>query len=73
MQNKLVDLLKITKGKKTYIVLIAAFVIGVLEGLEVYAMPMKGWLFLSLIGAGTIKAYANRVEALIKEYLKKQK
>ena len=65
------ELVKKVEGRKTLIVIAVAFAIGILEGLEVVDVPNKVWLFLSLAGVGFIKTYANRIEAILKELLKK--
>jgi len=66
-------LLVILKGKKTYITIALMMIIGVMEGLDIYEIPMQVWLFLSLIGLGFIKAGSNRIEQIIEEMRKKDK
>ncbi len=62
------DIIEALKGKKTYIIVIAVIVLGVLQGLGIFTAPEAIWPILVAIGGGTMAAKVNRIaEAFKKE------
>ncbi|MHC4676284.1 MAG: hypothetical protein ACYTBZ_27650 [Planctomycetota bacterium] len=55
------QILKLAKGKKTYIIAIAAAVLGTLQGLEVFVMPTWAWPIIAAAGFGALRAGVNKV------------
>ena len=49
-------------GYKTYIITIAAAVLGILEVAEVWAMPTAGWIVLSALGLGSIRSAMKKMK-----------
>jgi len=49
------ELVKIFKGKKTYIVVILALVLAALEGLGIFTVPEWAWPALGAAGLGSVR------------------
>jgi hypothetical protein len=60
------DLIEALKGKKTYIVVTGAIILGVLQGLGIFTLPPEGWTIIVALGGGAMAAKANRIAEAIK-------
>ena len=60
-------LLEFLKGKKTYITAIAIAILGVLQGLGVFAVPEWIWLLLNGLGLATMRDAVNKVATSVKQ------
>lgn len=59
------------KGKRTYTLVAAAIILGVLEGFDIFEIPTPWWIVITAAGFGFMRAPINRIEKLIEELRKK--
>jgi len=67
------ELTKLTKRKKTFIVLAVIVLLGVVEGLNIWEVPERVWIGLGLFGWGFFKAGVNRVEVKVENIVSEVK
>lgn len=60
------QILKLTKDKKTYLIVIAVVVLGALQGLEIFVMPEWAWPIIGAAGLGTLRAGIKKVADEVK-------
>lgn len=60
------ELIKLLKGKKTYIVAIATVTLGLLQGLDVFVMPDYIWPVLAGAFGISLRAGVNKVADEVK-------
>ena len=72
MSEKLVNLLKNTKGYKTYATVLVIIVFGILAGFDIYELPTAWWIVLTAAGFGFMRSGIKSVEKFIEEVRKKQ-
>lgn len=61
------DLIKLIKGKKTYIVAVAVVTLGLLQGLDIFIMPDWSWPVIAACGLATLRSGVNKVADTIKK------
>jgi len=61
------------KGKKTYLVVIAAVILGILEGYDILEVSTPMWVVIGALGAGSIRSAVNTIEKAIEDLRKKGK
>ena len=54
-------------GKKTYFVVAAMVLLGVLQGFEIYEISTAGWVVLGAFGLGFLRSGVNKISKTIKE------
>ena len=61
------EIVKKLQGKKTLITLGIMFVLGIIQGFDLWQVPDKYWLILSLLGFGFLKTGTIRIEKMVEE------
>ena len=60
------SVIQFINGKKTYIVVVAAVVLGSLAGLDIFVAPEWLWTVLAALGLGSLRSAAKKIEDGIK-------
>ena len=52
----MVAILDLLKGKKTHLVASLAVILGILQGLDVFTVPIEAWPVIGALGLATLRA-----------------
>ena len=60
------SILNFIQGKKTYVVVASAVVLGTLSGLDIFVVPEEIWAVLAALGLGSLRSAAKKIEDGVK-------
>ncbi len=66
------DIIEALKGKKSFIIVGLAIVLGVLQGMGYFVMPVEGWAIITALFGGTMAAKGNRIAGDVAEAFNKK-
>ena len=65
-------LINFLKGKKTYIIVGAEILLGLLQGLDVFTISNEGWIVLFAMGLGAHRAGISKLGKAVEEVKNRQ-
>jgi hypothetical protein len=66
-------ILRLTKDRTTHIVAVAALILGILQGLDVFTVPAEAWPILGALGLSRLRSGVTKVAREIEKERKDTK